>query len=200
MPKKTQWQKILIGSFIKKKHVKLWRPGYRRSPSISNSKTQSLLGQLPSGYAYEAASRSKAVHRLPTPPKALGENNYANILQNILKFFDATDSRSLPPMFTDNDQVPVVKSIIEQLCKDSYEDPLNFRVYPIAQLFFVLKGETSKYTLDEAGAFFSVHIAQTMIDRDQYDYRSNIACAVRIDINKVSCPIMNTYFFLFLFI
>lgn len=83
-------------------------------------------------------------------------------------------------MFTDTDQVPVIKSIIDQLCKESNQDPSIFRVYPIAQLFFVFKGEASKYALDGTGAFFSVHIAQTLIDRDQYDYRANIACSVNL--------------------
>lgn len=81
-------------------------------------------------------------------------------------------------MFTNTDQVPVLKSIIEQLCQNSYEDPKNFRVYPITQLLFVWKQETSKFALNEGGAFYSVHIAQSMIDRDQYDYRENLACTV----------------------
>lgn len=137
-----------------------------------------FLDQLPSGYAFEAVNRSKNVHRLPPPPKAFGEKNYSNILQNILNFCGVNSSSSLPPMFTDTDQIPAIKSIIDQLCKDTDEDPLNFRIYPIAQLFFVLKGETCKYTIEGTGAFYSVHIAQTMLDRDQYDYRANIACTV----------------------
>lgn len=55
----------------------------------------------------------------------------------------------------------------------------SFKIYPLSQLFFELKNESCKYGLDAEQGFASVHIAQAMLDRDQYDYRQDISCAVR---------------------
>lgn len=105
----------------------------------------------------------------------MGESDYDTVLGEIVKFFGNTPT--FPPIFTNVPQIPMIKSIFEQLCSEK-ADLDNFKIYPLFQLLFMLKREAASYGIDENQGFASIHIAQSMIDRDQYDYQREIACNV----------------------
>lgn len=105
----------------------------------------------------------------------MGEQNYDTIIGDIVQFFGNLET--FPPFFTNINQMEMVQSVIAQLCQDDIYFS-NFKIYPLHQLFFTLKREAISYGLDEDKGFASIHIAQAMIDRDQYDYNKDIACNV----------------------
>lgn len=63
---------------------------------------------------------------------------------------------------------------------DANEDPETFKVYPLAQLFYVLKGKAVEYDMDGTpdDGLKSIHIAQAIIDQDRWDHCKMIACQV----------------------
>lgn len=84
----------------------------------------------------------------------------------------------MQPLFTSANHIPVIKSFFEQFCMLDNIDPNTYKVYPLNQLFFVLKQEACKYGMDLDKGFDSIHVAQAILDRDQYDFREGLACAV----------------------
>lgn len=165
-------------------------------------------GQLPAGYAYDAVERCQTKHGIKPPPSATGERSYAKLMRDLVAFVKppavvsrasadgpakqrgvtaeaiAASVEPLPPLFTDQHQLPVVRSIVQQLCEAAGRDPGTVRVYPLVRLFFVLKREATRYGLDETVGFPSEHVAQAMLDRDQYDHRSEIACELHNELDR----------------
>lgn len=156
-------------------------------------------GHLPAGYAFEAQEHSQKMHGIEPPPRAVGESDYARIMHDLVEFIGGGDDggvdndgdaaaggdgrrRRLPPLFTDVRQLEAVRSTVEQLCRAAGRQD-TVRVYPLVQLFYVLKREALRYALDEPDAGFqSEHVAQAMLDRDRYDLRDEIACQVSADV------------------
>ncbi len=132
--------------------------------------------KIPLGYQYDAKENSDSSHRLPIPPKAKGERNYQHIFDEIKKFL----GKPTPIMFTARDNIPMIKSFIEQFVGDD-ESPDNghFRVYPLHQVFFEIKEEAVRSSVNGV-SFKSIHIAEQHLSRDDYAYFTNTACAVRL--------------------
>lgn len=82
--------------------------------------------KLPLGFQYDAKSWSEESHRLPIPPNAKGEKNYALILHEINKFMG--NARQLPPLFTAKEDIPMIESFIQEFCALSDENPSRYRV------------------------------------------------------------------------
>ncbi|XP_065084893.1 protein maelstrom homolog [Ochlerotatus camptorhynchus] len=131
--------------------------------------------KLPLGLALEATQLSEETHELPIPPNAMGETDLDNVLQKILNFTDyKNNTQKQFPVITDEKQVPVVESILEQCDEDSKID-YRFLVIPLGEFFFHLKRATEKYGLDIC-TFPSKTIADILLKKDTYEYTSGIAC------------------------
>lgn len=137
-----------------------------------------LLESLPMGYKLEAKLLSEETHRLPIPPSAMGARNWTIVLKDIYKFIDGTPTQ-VPPLYTEEKQIPIILSFLKAFCNEANEET-EFRVYPLAKLFYALKQESCKYSLHEDTGFQSIHIAKAILERDEYDYRSGIACDVSV--------------------
>lgn len=140
-------------------------------------------GKLPTGYAFEAKYRSDTTHRLPPPPFAIGLTDYAQLLMEIAQFLTDEHSLKFPPLFTFPDQVQPLRTFLRKICEDNYENPDTFLVYPLTQLFFVLKREAASHNDDndpEMMAFPSVHIAQLQFEHDPFEYRNDLACQFHV--------------------
>lgn len=128
------------------------------------------------GFQYTAKSHSDDTHRLPIPPNAKGEKNYQSILKQIHKFMGKNE---LAPLFTLKENIPMIKSFLHQFCEMSEEESRH-RVYPLHELFFVIKEEAAKNSV-EGEAFQSIHIPDAHLNRDQYIYLRDTACNVSCD-------------------
>lgn len=133
-------------------------------------------GSLPLGLSFAARHHSEESHQLPLPPNAIGETNYSRLLKEMVMFIADDGAEELPPLFTRRAEVPIVKSIIAQFCADAKEDESLFRVYPLEELFFVLKKAAAKQGQDLDEGFASIHVAHSYLDRDQYECQSGISC------------------------
>lgn len=130
---------------------------------------------MPIGYAADAKDRSDKTHRLPPPPNAKGQKNYRILLDEMVRFMG--DTKPLPPLFTTKEEIPVIKSFINEFCADGSDDPDRFRVWPLHQLFFNIKEEAVKYS--PAGeSIKSIFVAETLLNRDTYVYATSGACNV----------------------
>lgn len=129
------------------------------------------------GYKLDAKKNSEETHRLPLPPNAMGERNWPNLLKQIFAFIDGSPTQ-VPALYTDENQIPIITSFLKTFCIEANEET-EFRIYPLQNLFYALKQESCKYCLEEDNGFVSIHIANAILQRDEYDYRSGIACDVR---------------------
>lgn len=128
---------------------------------------------------------SDSTHRLPIPPHAMGTENWEDVFQQILEFI--TIDGIVHPLYTLPEHMPMIKSFIRQFCQcDDSCDPNTIPIYSLTFMFFVLKQQTSKYGVNgNSKGFNSIHTAQTMLDRDIYDYTAGISCTYHED-NDIS--------------
>lgn len=132
--------------------------------------------KLPLGLALEASQYSDETHELPTPPNSIGETDLDNILHKILNFtnYNTKMKQKHFPLITEEKQIPVVESVLEQCYEDSKID-YRFLVIPLGEFFFHLKRATEKYGLDIC-TFPSKTMADILLKKDTYEYTSGIAC------------------------
>lgn len=127
------------------------------------------------GYSREAKELSDTTHRLPIPPAAKGERNYKVILNEIDAFMGSRSE--LAPLFTIRDQIPIITSFINQFCSFANVDANRYTVYPLHQIFYDIKEEAVKNSIS-GQSLKSIHIAEALLNRDNYAYQSNMACNV----------------------
>lgn len=147
------------------------------------SKMHQLINpvKLPLGLKLEAKQYSEETHELPIPPDAIGETDLEEVLLKILNFTDykantkaTTKAQKQFPLITDEKQVPVVESILDQ-CYEETKIDYRFVVIPLGDLFYHLKRATEKYGLDIC-TFPSKTMADILLKKDTYEYTSGIAC------------------------
>uniref|UniRef100_A0A1Q3EW40 Putative maelstrom n=1 Tax=Culex tarsalis TaxID=7177 RepID=A0A1Q3EW40_CULTA len=145
---------------------------------------------LPLGMALDAATHSNETHKLPVPPDALGEANCEKILRLILKFLKSSSgSRTIPPMFTWNKDIPMVESILRWIVEATDLDHVKLSVLPLIDFFYTLKLATESYGLD-INTFPSIHMAKALLEKDVYAYTAGIACDVHEELNnQVACAL-----------
>uniref|UniRef100_U5EVE7 Putative hmg box-containing protein n=1 Tax=Corethrella appendiculata TaxID=1370023 RepID=U5EVE7_9DIPT len=132
--------------------------------------------QLPLGMAYDAQCHADETHQLPTPPNALGEQDFEVILVKIVEFIQGSN-KDVPILFTHRDDIPIVENILQQFCDESqHENP--FKVYNITYLLFKLKENTMKLGLELQNNFATIHVAHTVIEKDSYEYTKGISCKI----------------------
>lgn len=132
---------------------------------------------MPLGYLFEAKDYSEKTHRLPIPPSAKGERNYKAILNEIDNFMG--NRSKLAPLFTLRDQIPIITSFISQFCGFCDVDPDRYPVYPLHQIFYDVKEEAVKNSIN-GNSFRSIHIAENLLNRDNFAYLPNTACNVSV--------------------
>lgn len=66
---------------------------------------------------------------------------------------------------------------MQQLCDYREGNNSRYRVYPLHQLFYDIKEEAVKNSIDGV-SFRSIHIAEAHLNRDHYAYLNNTACNV----------------------
>lgn len=66
---------------------------------------------------------------------------------------------------------------MKEFCALGDDDPSSYRIYPLHQLFYDLKEEAVKNSIDGV-PFHSIHIAEAHLNRDQYVYLKDTACTV----------------------
>lgn len=100
-------------------------------------------GKCEIGYAWTAKEHSDKIHRLPTPPDALGEKDYDKLYGEILdilgiqrnQFFSKDDERR-PRVFVRKQDVETIHSILNQFAIDWKN---QFDVWEFEHLFYVMK-------------------------------------------------------------
>lgn len=157
-------------------------------------------GPLPPGYALEAQERSRATHGLAPPPNAIGESNYGRLVDDLVQFISDDANDALPPLFTDEPNLPVIRAICDMLCEEAGDRaPTKLRVYPLKPLFFVLRNEASSNSVSKTtNPFPTANVAQQMLDCDRYAHRDEIACAVGRAVDTKWAFLYNRFTYLFL--
>ncbi|XP_055381591.1 protein maelstrom 2-like [Condylostylus longicornis] len=130
---------------------------------------------VPYGHAFETKTHSERTHQLGVPPDVQGETNLKKLYLNCLEFIRENNEcgSEYPPLFTHQDE-KIVKSVLEVLRSDCYDEEPVLRVYPLRELFFILKRTTSE--IGETKPPESKHITNAYLDKDVYEYQVNIAC------------------------
>ncbi|KAJ6633186.1 Protein maelstrom like [Pseudolycoriella hygida] len=138
---------------------------------------------LPMGYLNDAKEHSADTHQLPYPPNAKGEKNYTAVLNAMHSFLG--NPSELPPLFTAKEEITIIKSFLQQFCpRDEPELVNRYRVYPLHQLFYEIKEEAVRNSV-QGTPFKSIHIAEAHLNRDHYSYISNIACTYHEEMDCV---------------
>lgn len=121
-------------------------------------------------------SLSNETHKLPIPPNAKGEKNFASIIEKINNFLGT--SMDLTPLFTLEENIPMIDSIIQELCSADKSGNHRYEILPLNQLFFDLKGQIAIRSIDGTLGFKSIDEATHQLNQDKYIYFQQIACQV----------------------
>ncbi|XP_031638316.1 protein maelstrom homolog [Contarinia nasturtii] len=131
-------------------------------------------GTVAMGYAFEAQERSQKIHRLPTPPDALGEKNYENVYKSILdvlgvqigETFDLNDNRR-PSVYIRKQDMEMMESILDQLSENQWQN--TFNLFELELLFHELKNKVTDVRVP-------ISVTNSFIEQDKYDALANISC------------------------
>lgn len=156
---------------------------------VINSKTcicanlSIFLLQLPLGFAYMALEHSKKTHRLPVPPKTIGETNYHKVLDEMLNFLEVKEfcSTYVPPFYVysdfQGDDYEAAAMILEKIA-DENKCNNGFRVLRAEQLLFSLNRQIlCHFEREDSHPFSSFIQAKDAMRHDNYRY-SEIGCEV----------------------
>lgn len=101
-------------------------------------------GKCEIGYAWTAKEHSNKIHRLPTPPDALGEKDYDKLYGEILNILGirrnqvfSKDDKRRPRVFVRKQDIKTIKSILKQFAGSHWKD--QFDVFEFEHLFYVMK-------------------------------------------------------------
>jgi len=132
-------------------------------------------GYVPYGHTFETKQHSEDTHQLGVPPDVQGETNLEQLYLHCLEFIrdNNDDTKDFPPLFTVQEDVKIVESVLDVL-KSCLDDVPELRIYPLHYLFYVMKKTTS--SIGETKPPESIHITNAYLDRDIYEYQTNIAC------------------------
>lgn len=138
-------------------------------------------GFIQTGYAFEAKDRSERIHRLPTPPEAMGETKYDKIFSSILDIlgigpndtYPKEDERR-PMVFTRKADIPMMESILDELSIDRlWRD--RFDLFELETLFNELKN-VADYDLDNPQNKIPMAVSSYYIEQDRFDLTPGISC------------------------
>lgn len=106
----------------------------------------------------------------------MGEKNLGQIYNDILNFIRDEKTNEYSPMYTHRDCMHIVESVLDFLKADMGANNVDFRIYPIQYLFFIMKEATCQEAGDEKPKSF--YITDAFFERDFFEYQSGIACQV----------------------
>ncbi|XP_020802614.1 protein maelstrom homolog [Drosophila serrata] len=133
-------------------------------------------GHLSLGLGRTAQDHSRATHKLPLPPMALGESNMSKLYSQINRYICKFQDRMPAIVFTTTAMRRIVESCFDYLASGAKEDFLpKIVVYDIQYLFMTLK----KATLDIAGQLndkINLIITDGFFLRDFFEFASHIGC------------------------
>lgn len=114
---------------------------------------------------------------MPTPPKALGENDYTAILNEIVTLFveERTCEDDLFPILVIEEEMEMVERIVQDMCEKAEIDYDGMRLLPLTYFFQKLRESVDLHYL-ETKTTFTFAIAQSHLERDQYQYHVGNGC------------------------
>uniref|UniRef100_A0A1B0D8T9 Maelstrom domain-containing protein n=1 Tax=Phlebotomus papatasi TaxID=29031 RepID=A0A1B0D8T9_PHLPP len=150
--------------------------------------TLMCLPELPYGYYFEAKRHSSDTHDLPLPPDTVGKTTIRDAIIEAIKFVNCNDEDVCSPIFTIDNHIPVVRSVIKEvLSSRTLGPPIDLRVHSLSELLFHLKNAThDQATSDIAPPFASVFLAETYLNRGTFDYAEGLACEYHEAKDRVS--------------
>uniref|UniRef100_A0A1B0D1X9 Uncharacterized protein n=1 Tax=Phlebotomus papatasi TaxID=29031 RepID=A0A1B0D1X9_PHLPP len=137
------------------------------------------LREIPYGYYYEAKRHSSDTHNLPLPPDTVGNTNIRDAIIEVIKFVNYNDEDVCSPIFTFDDHIPVVRSVIREVLNSrSTGPPIDIRIYSLSELLFNLKNASHDHAVATALSppFASVFLAESYLDRGTFDYAEGLPC------------------------
>ncbi|BFF96809.1 protein maelstrom 2 [Drosophila madeirensis] len=149
-------------------------------------------GQITFGQSSDAQHHSLTTHKLPLPPKAMGETNMIKLYMDILSWLsvgndqkDEQNDHDTVIIYTTAELMPVVKSCFRYLACDvpTDKDARKIVVYDIYHLFYTLK----KNVLDMAGVSnenLNFHVTKNFFAKDFFEFTSDIACDYHENIDR----------------
>lgn len=148
-------------------------------------------GPLPLGHAYTSKEHSDKTHKLPLPPKALGEAEYDLILGQILELFieERSAIEETLPVFVMESEMEMVETIVREFCDKSETDYDTIRILPLTFFFHKLRAAVDKVFL-ETESQFTYAIAQAHLERDNYQYYAGHGCRFHeVDDVNIHCAL-----------
>lgn len=133
-------------------------------------------GPLPLGHAYTVLEHSNKTHKLPVPPRAIGETEYELILNQMIEFFieDSTVKENFP-VFVRENEMEMSETIIRAFCDKSEVDYDTIRILPVEFLFHKLRVAIDKVFVEKESEF-SMAIAYAYLEQDSYQYYAGNGC------------------------
>ncbi|XP_030385112.1 uncharacterized protein LOC115632203 [Scaptodrosophila lebanonensis] len=125
------------------------------------------------GAKFQTQQHANLTHRLPVPPKALGEVKLEKIYNDLVEFVcgNLKNEDEMPPVFTMAKDIPIVTSVLNFISSGLRS---KLKVYSLEYLFFIMKEATC-----EAGGLPApkdIYITNALMKVDTYEHQSNIGC------------------------
>ncbi|XP_022219724.2 protein maelstrom 2 [Drosophila obscura] len=158
----------------------------------SNYSSMINPGHIIFGQYSDAQHHSLTTHKLPLPPKAMGETNMGRLYIDILNWLSMSNDQEDQQydhdpiiVYTTPALMPVVKSCFRYLgCEaETDKDARKIVVYDIFHLFHTLK----KNVLDMAGVpneHINFHVTTNFFTKDFFEFTADIACDYHEEIDR----------------
>lgn len=124
------------------------------------------------------------------PPDALGEKRFGNLFKNISELLLDDNGRAFagekPMVFTytgtdmgENENILILESFMNQF--SNQDSPID--IFSITDLFITIKSKLAE--VGRCDKIENLNIARMLLDRDPYEYRTDLSCEVISSYNLI---------------
>lgn len=150
------------------------------------TKCHSLInpGKLPLGHAFAAKDHSERTHMLQPPPNAIGDTDYAEILETAIEFLIVNSNCGKGdklPLLVMEDERKMTEDILSQFCNAANVEFERFELLPLTYFFQRLRDTCELYYMFKTEFTFSYAVASRHMDRDVYQYYRGNGCPLHED-------------------
>lgn len=144
-------------------------------------KCHSLIdpGPLPLGHAFAAKDHSEKTHKLPPPPRAVGDTDYVTILCTLTDFLKQntkSKNEDFFPLLVMENEMEVVNNVLAQFCDKAEIDSDQYVLLPLTYFFQRLRETCEEQFSFEKIFPFSFAVASSHLERDIYQYHKGNGC------------------------
>nr|XP_012217533.1 PREDICTED: protein maelstrom homolog isoform X1 [Linepithema humile] len=135
-----------------------------------------VSAKIPLGFRREALETSQTTHNIPVEYPG-GETDFATMYRKLVDFLEPRKTlNKYPPLYTTNNCMGAVQSLLTRLTNAAQKDSEQFKVYELESLFIHLANEAYKKRTDREIKYIPAY-AKHIFTRFTYIFESGFECS-----------------------